>query len=321
MIRQHAKATLDLLRATVSLWTSKNAFQLAGALAFYTLFSMAPLLIIVIAMTGVIFGEAAVRGEIAGQVARVVGPDAGQIVEETVRRVRIEEAGLVPTLVGVAVLLFGATTVFAQMQAALNSIWDVRPKPSRSGVLSFALTRLISFGMVLVIGFLLLVSFLASMVLSALVRFADEWLPVPELLAAGLDLSVSLVVAILLFGMIFKVLPDVRLSWGHVFRGAVLTGVLFVVGQYLISFYLTRAGPASAYGAAGSLVAILMWVYYSTLIVFFGAAFTREYVRRTGGVIAPSPGAVKTRTEIVEDWRRPAGGPTDGAEEIEGAEE
>ena len=164
---------MELLRATVSLWTSKNAFQLAGALAFYTLFSTAPLLTIVVALIGVIFGEAAVRGEIADQVARVVGPGVGQIVEETVRRVRVEEAGSVPTLVGVAVLLFGPTTVFAQMQAALNCTWDVRPKPSPSGLLSFALTRLISFGMVLVIGFLLLVSFLASMVLSALVRSAD----------------------------------------------------------------------------------------------------------------------------------------------------
>ena len=303
MIRQHAKPTLELLRATVSLWTSKNAFQLAGALAFYTLLSMAPLLIIVITLTGVIFGEAAVQGEVAGQMTRFVGPDAAEVLEETVRRVRIEEAGLFPTLLGVAAMLFGATTVFAQMQKALNSIWDVRPKPSRSGLVSFALTRLVSFGMVLVIGFLLLVSFVASMALSGLTRFADEWLPVPELLATGMDLAVSLLVTVLLFGMIFKVLPDVRLSWGHVFRGAVLTGVLFVAGQYLISFYLTRAGPASAYGAAGSLVAILMWVYYSTLIVFFGAAFTREYVRRTGGIIAPSPGAVKTRTDIVEDWR------------------
>ena len=303
MIRQHAKPTLELLRATVSLWTSKNAFQLAGALAFYTLLSMAPLLIIVITLTGVILGEAAVQGEVAGQMTRFVGPDAAEVLEETVRRVRIEEAGLFPTLLGVAAMLFGATTVFAQMQKALNSIWDVRPKPSRSGLVSFALTRLVSFGMVLVIGFLLLVSFVASMALSGLARFADEWLPVPELLATGMDLAVSLLVTVLLFGMIFKVLPDVRLSWGHVFRGAVLTGVLFVAGQYLISFYLTRAGPASAYGAAGSLVAILMWVYYSTLIVFFGAAFTREYVRRTGGIIAPSPGAVKTRTDIVEDWR------------------
>ena len=303
MIRQHAKPTLELLRATVSLWTSKNAFQLAGALAFYTLLSMAPLLIIVITLTGVILGEAAVQGEVAGQMTRFVGPDAAEVLEETVRRVRIEEAGLFPTLLGVAAMLFGATTVFAQMQKALNSIWDVRPKPSRSGLVSFALTRLVSFGMVLVIGFLLLVSFVASMALSGLTRFADEWLPVPELLATGMDLAVSLLVTVLLFGMIFKVLPDVRLSWGHVFRGAVLTGVLFVAGQYLISFYLTRAGPASAYGAAGSLVAILMWVYYSTLIVFFGAAFTREYVRRTGGIIAPSPGAVKTRTDIVEDWR------------------
>lgn len=290
-----------LLKDAVELWTSKNAFQLAGALAFYTLFSLAPLLIIVITLTGVFFGEEAVRGEITGQIEQFIGPDAAAVVEDAVRSSRIEEAGILPTLLGIGAVLFGATTVFAQLQAALNSIWGVTARPSRRGIVVFALTRLVSFGMVLVIGLLLLMSFLVGIVVRAGVRFAEDLIQIPSILMSGLDLGISLLMATLLFGLIFKVLPDVRLRWAHVARGALVTGVLFMLGQYLISLYLTQAGPASTYGAAGSLVLVLMWVYYSALIIFFGAAVTRTIVQHSGEFIPPSRGAVKTRTEIVED--------------------
>ena len=288
------------LKEAASLWSSKHAFQLAGALAFYTLFSAAPLLIIVVTMTGVVFGEEAVQGEIAAQMAQFIGPDTAEALEQAVRRARIDEAGLLPTLVGVAAVLFGSTTVFAQLQAALNQLWDVKPRPSRSGIVVFILSRLVSFGMVLIIGFLLLVSFLTSMALSTLARFAEEWLPVPAATAAGLDVALSLAVATVLFAFIFKVLPDVDLPWPDAWQGAVVTGVLFMAGQYLISLYLTQAGTASLYGAAGSLVALLMWVYYSSLILLFGAAFTRTWAWGRGEIILPSPGAVKVRTELME---------------------
>ncbi len=301
MIRSSASKVWELLKGTARRWSSANAFQLAGALAFYTLFSMAPLLIIVITMTGVFFGEEAVRGEISGQIEQFIGSDAALIVQDAVQRSRIEEAGILPTLLGIGAVLFGATTVFAQLQASLNAIWGVMARPSRSGIVVFLLTRLVSFGMVLVIGFLMLMSFLITMTLSALLRFAGELTPIPPGLASTLDLAVSLVVATLLFAMIFRVLPDVRLGWKDVAWGSTLTGVLFVLGQHLISLYLTHAGPASAYGAAGSLVLVLMWVYYSALIIFFGAAFTRELIRSRGGMIAPSRGAVKVKTEILEE--------------------
>lgn len=301
MMRTALREGWSLLKESIDLWTSSNAFQLAGALAFYTLFSMAPLLIIVISITGMVFGEEAVRGEIASQIDQFIGSDAAAMVQDAVRNSRIEEAGLLPTLLGVGALLFGATTVFAQLQAALNSLWGVKARPSRRGIVVFILSRLVSFGMVLVIGFLLLMSFLMTMAVGAMVQFAEDWIPFPSLIASSLDLGISVVVAFLLFGLIFKVLPDVRLSWGNVAAGAALTAVLFVLGQYFISLYLTHAGPASTYGAAGSLVLILMWVYYSALIIFFGAAFTRANVRRRGGVIHPSAGAVKVHTEIVEE--------------------
>ena len=289
------------LKDAQSLWSRKRAFQLAGALAFYTLFSAAPLLIIVVTITGVAFGEEAVSGEISSQIEQFVGPDAAELLESAVMRARIDEAGILPTLIGIGALLFGATTVFAQLQSALNHIWGVVARPSRSGIVIFVLTRLLSFGMVLMIGLLLFVSFLASMALAAVTRFAADWIPIPSLAASLLDITLSLALATLLFGFIFKVLPAIELPWPHAWRGAAVTAVFFVTGQFLISMYLTRTGTASLYGAAGSVVALLMWVYYSSLILFFGAAFTRELMRRRGERVTPRSGAVKLRTEIVEE--------------------
>ncbi len=303
----HAKRAWETLVTAVDLFFSKQAFQASGALAFYTLFSMAPLLIIVISLTGVFFGDEAVRGEVATQLEGIIGADAAELVQDAVRRSRIEQSGLWPTLLGVAAVIFGATTVFAQLRSSLNHFWDVRARPSRNDVINFLMTRLLSFGMVLTIGFLLLTSFLISITLATILEFADGWIPVPPLLVTVADAGVSLLIMTLLFGLIFRVLPDVRLSWHNVARGAVLTAVLFMVGQYLISLYLTRAGPASAYGAAGSLVIVLMWVYYSSLILHFGTAVTRALLIQEGGTIRPSRGAVRIKTDVVEDKKTDIG--------------
>lgn len=292
--------SLALLKDTVDLWISRNAFQHAGALAFYTLFSLAPLLVILIAIIGAVFGEEAARGEISALVGDLIGPQAAEAVEEAVRRSRIEEAGLLPTVLGVGVLLFGSTTVFAQMQASLNDFWGVAARPSRSGFVVFVTTRLASLGLVLIIGFLLLTSFVISTSIAAIIRFAEAWIPVPAIVVSAVDAIVSLVIATLLFAMIFKVLPDVRLRWRDMWRGAILTALLFVAGQFLISFYLTHAAPMSTYGAAGSLVMVLLWVYYSSLILFFGAALTRAAIRLRGDRIVPKPTAVRTKVEILE---------------------
>ena len=289
-----------LLRA-IEVFSEKRAFQASAALAFYTLFSMAPLLIIVISLTGIFFGDQAVRGEVAAQLEGMIGADAAELVQEAVRRSRIEQAGIWPTLLGITAVVFGATTVFAQLRSSLNYFWDVRAKPSRNDVLNFFLTRLVSFGMVLTIGFLLLTSFLISIALATIMEFADGLIPLPPLLVTIADTGVSLLIMTLLFGMIYRVLPDVRLSWSNVARGSVLTAVLFMVGQWLISMYLTRAGPASAYGAAGSLVIVLMWVYYSSLILHFGTAITRALLMREGMRVRPIRGAVRIRTHVVED--------------------
>jgi membrane protein len=296
-----ARLLLTRLREAVDLWLARNAFQLAGALAFYTLFSLAPLVIILVAIAGAVFGEEAARGEISSQIEGLIGTQAAEAVEEAVRSSRVEEAGLLPTVLGAVMLLFGATTVFAQMQVSLNQIWGVAARPSRSGIAVFITTRLLSLGLVLIIGFLLLTSLVLSMSVVALIRFAEHWIPIPSFAIAGIDLTVSLGIATVLFATIFKVLPDVELEWRDMWESGFLTAVLFVFGQYMISLYLTTTAPASAYGAAGSLVLVLFWVYYSSLIVFFGAAFTRVRMGHRQRGVVPKKTAAKVVIEVLEE--------------------
>lgn len=282
------------------LWLGRDAFQHAGALAFYTLFSLAPLVIILVAIVGAVYGEEAARGEISAGITELVGPQAAAAVEDAVRRSQVREAGLLPTLLGVGAMLFGATTVFAQMQNSLNQFWGVRGKPTRSGIVTFLTVRLLSLSMVLIIGFLLLTSFVLSIAITGIIEYANDWIPVPPAVIALIDLSVSLGVTTLLFGMIFKVLPDVRLQWRDVWRGALITAVLFAVGKYLISFYLTHVAPTSTYGAAGALVLVLLWVYYSSLILFFGTCLTVATIQRRDGAVTPKKTAVLTRVVLQE---------------------
>lgn len=300
-VKSVVKRTWDLLQCAIGIWSSNKAFRHAGALAYYTLFSMAPLLIILVAIVGAVYGQDAARGEIASQLEGLLGVRAAEAVEGAVNNSRPEREGLLPTLLGVAALLFGATTVFAQMQASLNEFWGVTAKPSRSGFIVFITTRLISLGLVLIIGFLLLISFVVSTAVSALINFAEDIIPVPSFLVSLADIGLSLGVATLLFATIFKVLPDVRLRWRHMWEGAFVTAALFVFGKSLISLYLTQTAPESPYGAAGSLVIVLMWVYYSSLILFFGAALTRSVIQLSGGQVIPKSTAVRMKREVIEE--------------------
>lgn len=295
------RGTFSLLREAVALWSARNAFQHAGALGFYTLFSLAPLLLIVTSIGALFFGEQAITGEIADNIGGLVGEPAAELVQEVVLRSRLEVAGILPTLIGLGALLFGATTVFAQVQNSLNQFWGVVAKPKRSNLLVFAKTRMLSFGMVLIIGFLLLTSFVLSMITYTVIAYAEHWIPVPGAVIATIDLVASLLIATLIFAMMFKVLPDVYLRWADVWRGALLTAMLFALGQYAISFYLTRAAPASTYGAAGSVVALLLWVYYSSLIFFFGTSVTKVAIMRRDGEVTPKKTAVRTKWIVLEE--------------------
>lgn len=288
-----------IARDSVALWLDANAFSYAGALAFYTLFSMAPVVIIAVSVIGIVLGEQAAQGHIVGQLQDVMGREAATAIEQAVARSRIREAGLLPTVLGFVALAVGATTVFGQMQTSLNAIWGVAARPHRNTIFALVKARLLSLAVVLSIGFVLLVSLLLGVALRAVVQFTDRLAPGVATLLGGADVVVSLAVGTLLFAAIFRVLPDVVLRWRDVALGALVTSVLFSFGRYAIAAYLTHTATASTYGAAGSVVLILLWVYYSSLILLFGAAFTKTHCLARGLPVVPRATAAVVRRELV----------------------
>jgi membrane protein len=218
-----------------------------------------------------------------------------------------QRSGWWSTAVGVSILIFGATTVFGQLQDSLNAIWRVTPEPGRNGFVVILLRRLMSFAMVITVGFLLLVSLVVSTALSAAVEYAGQRVTLPAAAAHAVDIGIALVIITVLFALMFKVLPDVKLEWRDVWRGAFLTSALFSIGRLGISTYLGHSSIASSYGAAGSLVALLVWVYYSCAILFFGAEFTRVYCEERGRLIAPKTKAVAVQKKVVKKPGAPAG--------------
>lgn len=282
-------------------WSDDNAFKHAGAVSFYTLFSIAPITLIAVWLAGAIFGEEAARGELASQLAGLIGGEGALVVEKLLAESRPEAHGWMPAVIGVGVLLVGATTVFAQLQESLNDIWGVAARPTRNGFVVLLVRRLLSFAMVLTIGFLLLVSMVLTTVLSVATDYVQSVVALPTGVLRAIDLGLALGAVTVLFAMIFKVLPDVELRWRDVWKGAFITAVLFGVGRYFIAFYLGRTGVESTYGAAGSLVLLLMWIYYSTLILLFGVEFTRAYLEDRGLKVRPKSKAVRVRREVVPD--------------------
>lgn len=301
MWKERARLAWTITRDAARLWLDCNAFSYAGALAFYTLFSLAPVVIIAVSVIGLVLGEQAAEGHIVAQLQDVMGREAAVAVEQAVARSRIKESGWLPTVLGVTALIVGATTVFGQMQASLNTIWGVAARPDRSSLFKFLKNRLLSLTVVLAIGFVLLVSLLLGVVLRAVLHFAHAFVPAVAALLNGAELLVSLLLVALLFCAIFKVLPDVVLKWRDVVVGALVTALLFSVGRYAIATYLAYTATVSTYGAAGSVVLILLWVYYSTLILLFGAAFTRTQLVARGGTVVPRNSAVLVRRELVTE--------------------
>lgn len=287
-----------IIRDSGKLWVACNAFNHAGSLAFYTLFSLAPTVIIAVTIMGIVLGEDAAQGQIVAQFQDVMGTEAATVIEQAIANSRIENSGIFPVLAGVIALMLGATTVFAQMQYSLNSLWGVRPKPSRNSILIFIRKRFFSLMVVVAIGFVLLVSLVLGVVLRASMQFSSRFLPAEEMLINGAELLVFFLAVTLLFATIFKVLPDVSLKWRDVLLGGIITAVLFSLGRYGISAYLAYTAPASTYGAAGALVLILMWVYYSSLILLFGAAFTKVHMQARGKQIRPRNMAVLVETKL-----------------------
>lgn len=291
----------SVFKTTVKLWLDAQVFVHAAALAFFTVFSVAPVMIVAVTLVGFVLGESAAQGQIVEQLRAAIGDEAAAAVQTAVENSRIQHSGLLPTLAGVAAMLFGATTVFTQMQTSLNAIWGVAPRPTRSSVFIYMKTRLLSLAVVLGIGFVLLVSLMLSVFVRGVVAFAQDWLPVPVPVVLGVDWVVSLVVITLLFGTIFRVLSDVVLRWRDVVLGAFVTALLFAFGRALIAIYLSTTATASTYGAAGSLVLLLLWVNYSSLILLFGAAFTRAHLQARGRAVRPRATAICVHRQLIED--------------------
>lgn len=294
----NAKTIWLMLKQTASDWVEDKAPQLGAALAFYSLLSIAPLLLIAISIAGLVFGEEAARGGIEHQIEDLVGEQGAQAVEDMLAHAKKPGAGILATVTGIATLLFGASGVFGQLQDSLNTIWEVRPKPG-GGVWGFLRTRFLSFAMVLGVGFLLLVSLVLSAGLAAIGNYLGDLLPAWGTLVGVLNFVISFLVITLLFALIFKLLPDVKIAWKDVWFGAALTAALFTIGKFLIGLYLGYASVESSYGAAGSLVVFVLWVYYSAQILFFGAEFTQVYARMFGSRIEPSAHA-----EPIEEARK-----------------
>lgn len=296
-----ARYWFGVLKSAAQNWLDSHAFVYAAALAFFTVFSIAPVVIVAVSITGIMLGEQAAQGQIIEELQGVIGTEAATVVQTAVANSRVEQSGIWPTVLGVALTLVGATTVFAQMQVSLNRIWDVVPRPERSGIVRFVIARALSLTIVLVIGFILLVSLLLSVGLRALMEYAEAWLPMPGFVFVALDVSVSIVVITALFAAMFRVLPDVTLAWRDVLVGAAITAGLFTLGRSLIAIYLAHTAPASAYGAAGSLVLLLLWVNYSSLILLFGAAVTRAHLEARGLPIVPRSTAVRVKRELMRN--------------------
>jgi membrane protein len=280
------RAWWALLRETVAEWQRDNCLRLGAALSFYTLLSLAPLLVVIIAIVALVFGDRMAHGEVMGRVEELLGADTAGAVRGMVERASQPRSGLLATAVGLGMSALGASGLFGQLQQALNDIWDVKAA-SGGGVRGLLKKRASSFSMLLLIGFLLMVSLGAGAALSALSERIADLFPGAAAASRAADVLISLLVTSGLFALLFKVLPDLAIRWSDVVIGAVFTALLFSVGRLGIAYYLGRSTGTSVYGAAGSLVALLMWVYYSSQLLFFGAEFTHVYARRYGSLREP----------------------------------
>lgn len=295
-----AKQTGALLERTVFAFLGDECPRFAAALSYYTVFSLPPLLVLVLALVGAVVDPQQVQDLMNSQVGGLIGPEGAAQIQEIIRSAKRPGQGVTfAALLGIAALLFGATAAFAQLQDALNAAWGVKPDPERGDVKNFLLKRVFSFGMIVGVGFLLLVSLVVSAALTAMGDMLGRIAPagISGVLLQTLNQLVSFLIIALLFAAVFKVVPDAVIAWRDVAVGAAATALLFVIGKFLIGLYLGNSSPGSAYGAAGSLALILLWIYYSSMILLLGAEFTQVWANAHGARIRPAKGAVRVRSE------------------------
>lgn len=304
------KSVWEIVKQTANEFAQDDCPRMAAALAYYTVFSLPPLLFLIIMIAGFAVPEDTAREAITAEINEVVGRETadqiGTMIDGASDRAH-SGGGVLVTILGLAAFVFGATGAFAQLQGALNKAWEVAPDPDQGGLKNFAAKRLLSFGMILGTGFLLLVSLGVSALVTLLGSKIAAELPVgiSSWVPRMLDLATSIAIITVLFAALYKVMPDAEIRWQDVWTGAIVTAILFVLGKFAIGFYLGRSNPGSAYGAAGSLAIVLIWIYFSSMIMLLGAEFTQVWARRYGKRIRPSKGAVRmvwnTKGEIRRD--------------------
>ena len=290
---------VSTLKTMASEFMTNNSLRHSAALSYYTIFSLPPLLIIVITAASSIYGAEAVTGQVYGQMKGFLGPDSAKFLQDSIAEFTKQQKTGLAAVIGVGTLIFAATTFFVTLQESINDIWNLKVKP-RNGFWQFVRDRLLSFGLILSVALLLLISFVISTVLSVFTDYLQRLLPEVTLILIRLvDFSLSLFITSLLFALIYRFLPGAIIRWRDVGVGAFITALLFLLGKYLISFYIAQSNPGSAFGAAGSAIVLLLWVNYSSLIIFFGAEFTQEFADAFGQKVQPKAHAVRIETREV----------------------
>lgn len=296
------KSIWAITKQSFSDFIDNKVFKLSAALAFYTIFSLPAMLIIVISVSDIFYGRAAIEGTLYHQVAEFVGKEAALQIQETIREAALSKSSTFATTVGIITLLVGATSVFSEIQDSINHIWKLKTKPRKGkGFLKMVFNRLLSFSVVVSLGFLLLVSLFINGLMDMLITRLTAMFPeLTVIMVYGFNIILTFGITALLFAMIFKVLPDAHIKWNHVRVGAFTTAILFMLGKFLIGYYLGHSKLSSTYGTAGSVIVMLLWVYYSAMILYFGAVFTHVYAVQTGSRIYPNNYAVWVQEIEVE---------------------
>ncbi len=297
---QFFKTTWGLLKDTYNEFDDDNAIKLSASLSYYTIFAMPPLIMIILSICGVFFGRDAVNGTFFWQIHGMVGKEAALQIQETIKNIQLSDSTLFATIVGGVTLLIGASGVFAEIQSSINFIWGLKAKPNK-GFVKFVKNRLMSFSMIAAVGFLLLVSLTVNTVMDVLNERLMRYFPdATVMLFYILNIIILLAITTLLFSIIFRTLPDGTIAWKDTLIGSGVTALLFMIGKFAIGFYIGSSAIGSAYGAAGSIIIILVWVYYSAIILYFGAEFTKVYAHQYGKKIIPNAYAVEIRKQIFE---------------------
>lgn len=294
----------DTLKETFTEWNDSSASRDSASLAYYAIFSIPGLLIIIIWIAGYFFGEEAIRGEISSQISGLMGTDVAQSIQSMIAGALIDKQNIFMKIVGIGSLVFGSTTLFFQLQHSLNALWDVQAAPKKA-LVKFILDRANSLGMILILGFLLMI----TMILSSMISLFNNWITnyfglETYMLVELVNFGIGFVLVMLLFALMFKVLPDVQINWKPVWKGALLTTLLFTLGKFLLSLYFSNFKPTSAFGTAGTVILIMMWINYSCMLVFFGAEFTKIYSYKKGYKIAPSKHAKWSAAKLYADSRK-----------------